>query len=324
MDPYDTSESKGSGVEGVLKPITEENAKEKVISHLLFYKALAYDNLKDSERISRYISMIEAKDDGMMIQSMDPYERTISIALELVIEERMDPWDLDLKRFARYYMRRLEAEHLIDLPIAGKLYSMVWSLLEIKSEHLLEAATNTVEDNDPYLYGGIDDFFSDFVIDDETTKEEDDIPFSEVVISAPTPPIHEPVRRKAAKRPATLMELINALEKIRKEVIKYRRKRSLNKEMTEEYRKQFEKLLRSEVHKDDIKAEMSEVMERIIGLSKNGEYRISIRDLLPKNFTKWDVLMVFVAILHLTKEDMISVYQDSFPYGEIYVEPKSK
>ena len=174
---------------------------DKIVSHLLFHKALSGDNIRGTERINRYIEMVHEIEEGRTVLEDDPYERTISIAFELLLEERMNPWDIDLARFADFYLRRLDAEHLIDLRSAGRVIRQVWSILRIKSERVLDLAmAEDFDDDDPY-----DDVYLDFMDFDAETD------YKTALLQAPEAPINNLIRRAGSKRPATLMELITAL-----------------------------------------------------------------------------------------------------------------
>ncbi len=286
----------------------KDSIADRIVSHLLFHKALSGDNIKGSKRINRYIEMVHELEEGRDVYENDPYERTISIAFELLMEERLDPWDLDLAKFADFYVRRLDAEHLIDLRSAGRLIRHVWSILRIKSEDLLNyALTEYEEDYDPY-----EEVILDFLDDYDEESE-----YADMVLATPNPPIDNMVRRKGAKRPATLMELISALEVVKTEVKSYRRERVAKDKWKKLYKNRANDLIDSEMHKDDIQTEKRVVMEKLINLPTGGE--IPLRELLPDKFSKLELLAIFVPLLHLAKEELIKMYQKPFPNGMIFV-----
>ncbi len=89
-----------------------------VINHLLFHKSLI-DEKDDAVKINHYIDMLQKADEGEHISIEDPFERSIAIAFELVIQQHLNPWDIDLVNFSTIYLKRAKEEK-IDLILAGK------------------------------------------------------------------------------------------------------------------------------------------------------------------------------------------------------------
>ena len=66
-----------------------------VINHLLFHKSLI-DEKEDATRINHYVNMLQKADEGEHISIEDPFDRSIAIAFELVMQQHQYPKDLDV------------------------------------------------------------------------------------------------------------------------------------------------------------------------------------------------------------------------------------
>jgi len=68
-------------------------------------------------------------------------------------------------------------------------------------------------------------------------------------------------------------------------------------------------------HKEDIENDIKNVMEKLSKL--NGE-AVPLREL----FDGKDIVAVLLPLLFLAKDGLIEVWQENFPYGEIYIKLK--
>jgi len=266
---------------------------EEVLNHLIFHQAM-YD--EDNERIGEYIKMVEEMKTGVHVLSKDPVDRAIAIAFELVLDNHMDPWKIDLKKFAELYIERIKDDDIIDFVTAGKIIFMAWSILHIKSEQAVERIK--VREKEYYYepYDAIDWLFG----------EEPSMNFNEEIIPVENiPEIHPPVRRKE-KRKVTLIELIRALESTRKIVEVKKRRKSVSNAI--------EINLSERVHEDEEERDINLVWERICELDKEEFYM----DEIIVNRTREEYLTVFLSLLFLMKRKKV-ILEQSYPYGPIKV-----
>ena len=84
----------------------------EVINHLLFHKSLI-DEKDDATRINHYVNMLQKADEGEHISIKNPFDRSIAIAFELVIQQHLNPWDIDLVKFSTIYLKRAKDEKSI-------------------------------------------------------------------------------------------------------------------------------------------------------------------------------------------------------------------
>ena len=165
---------------------------EEIEQHLLFHKALTED-VESFERINGYMNILTQAEGGERLE--DPVDESIRSVFSLVIENGIDPWEIDLSEFVRIYAGRVAADR-VDMIVAGKLMLMAWKVLRLQSD----ATRDKVEPREP-----------EFEIPDDFFFEENEGLF--------VPPVsfreayaREPVRR------VTMYELIDAFEEARDEI----------------------------------------------------------------------------------------------------------
>lgn len=256
--------------------------KEEIINHIINGR----EKLYMEGNIQKYIDMVQNK-----IFMKNPFDRAISAIFELVIEKEIDPRHIDLISFSKLYIEKLKKEG-IDLFVSGKILLMAWKILRMQSEEIIKNMERKEEEYEyeiPEWYGEDDIFYyTQKVIHDEL-------------------PIERKIRR-VPQRKVTLIELINAFEEAR-EQIKKRRRRSREKEWNNVNASDT-------VHKEDIEEDMKIVMEK---LSKLNGRAIPLKELYN---TKEEMLSMLLPLLFLAKEGRIVIWQNSFPYGEIYIKLK--
>ena len=281
-------------------------SEQQLVNHLLFHKALIAED-GDNERVNDYIRLVKERGQGHHVGIEDPFDRSISLAFELVLDQGMDPWAIDLVSFTSLYMDRVRKGAEIDLITAGKLLHMAWSILRLQSEKLRQSAEPPVvvepEPEDPWAD-----------IDASWAEDDPDRAYNERILQGQEDVLDEKVRHKGDRK-VTLMELVEALEEARREA-------DLRATIVE--KREAEKAHRSAVrrgkaegaaHKEDPESDIREVWERILG--KNG-VPIPITSIQER--TKDDMVRTLVSILFLARENKIRIWQENFPYGMIYVQ----
>lgn len=258
--------------------------REEIINHIINGR----EKLYMEGNIQKYIDMVQNK-----IFMKNPFDRAISAIFELVIEKEIDPCHIDLISFSKLYIEKLREEG-IDLFVSGKILLMAWKILRMQSEEIIRNMEKKEEEYEyeiPEWYGEDDIFYyTQKVMQDEL-------------------PIERKIRR-VPQRKVTLIELINAFEEAR-EQIKRRRERRRSKE------KEWNNVNASDtLHKEDIEEDMKIVMEK---LSKLNGRAIPLRKLYNN---KDEMLSMLLPLLFLAKEGRIVIWQNSFPYGEIYIKLK--
>ena len=277
----------------------------EVVRHLLFHKSLLSES-DAGERINQYLALLKESKEGEHITIKDPFDRSLALAFELVLAEHMDPWDIDLARFAALYLEQVRQRPEIDLITAGRLLVMAWTILKLQSE---EAKARAEPPPPPPEPEPVDEWFGV----EAATGEEADYMFTHGVIEGEAP-LDEKIRHHGDRK-VTLFELVEALEDARREA-ELRATLAVEREAARALRK--EKAggsVQGRVHKEDQERDVAEVWERILG--RNG-HPIPITDLQGR--TRDELVKTFVSVLFLARQNRVKLWQDDFPYGPIYVQ----
>ncbi|MEA3199910.1 MAG: segregation and condensation protein [Thermoplasmata archaeon] len=285
-------------------------SEQQLVNHLLFHKAMITEG-RENDRLNEYIRLVKERGQGQHVAIEDPFDRSISLAFELVLDQGMDPWSIDLVKFTGLYMARVREGAQIDLLTAGKLLHMAWSILRMQSEHLRERAEPPPPPPEPEM--GWDD-----ITDLSELPSDVDAAYNQRVLGAdPDDLLDEKVRHKGDRK-VTLMELVSALEEARREA-ELRTAMAESREALKTQRRAAGRgRAQNAAHKEDQDADIKEVWERILG--RNG-IPIPITDIQAKS--REDVVKTLVSVLFLAREQKIRVWQEDFPYGMIFIQNPS-
>ena len=263
---------------------------EELEQHLLFHRALADDD-ESLRRLGGYMDILSRAESGERLQ--DPVDESIRAVFSLVLENGMDPWEIDLSQFVRMYEAKVSSDSF-DMIVAGKLLLMAWRILRMQSESTRERSEPPVE----VFEEEVDD---SFFYDDEP-------------MYVPEVSFREAYQREPV-RPVTMYELIDAFEDARKEIEIQRERERVRAELRAKEPKTFQ----NKAHEEDDEQDIEAVWRRI---EKLGTGQISIRDLYTGSLD--ENLTVFVSVLHLVRDGRLAVWQDDLPNGEIYIEIKTE
>lgn len=310
MSPDDGSQGKESAqlrLVQVERPAPSETTLQTatVVRHLLWHKAMIGDD-DDGRRLTEYIEMVSQSQDGEHVSQKDGFHRDLAIAFELVIQHHLDPWDLDLSKFAQMYLKEAQTRG-VDIVTAGRILLMAWTVLKLQSDEVAErAVTANAQAEEAPAWEDLPDWgFSD-----------DQVSYNERVLGLPRAPIDEKIRHKGDRR-VTLMELIGAFEEVHQEA----QQRLVLNEQKLQARLSLRRKMRGRVggmmHKDDLEAEIAETWQRVLDYPATPVPFSSLYEHTPM-----DVVQTFNAVLFLAKMGRVGVTQEDFPYGEIWLTPK--
>jgi len=275
-----------------------------VINHLLFHKALI-DEKDDAIRINQYVDMAQKSNEGEHISIDNLFDRSIAIAFELVIKNQLNPWDIDLVSFSSMYLKRAKEEK-IDLITAGRIIYMAWRVLKLQSDNLVVSMEKQEEQYEPLGWGDIPS--------EIWLTKDDAYSYTSLVMNMPESPLDEPLRRDA-KRKVSLIELLNAFDQARKESEEHQLLEQQRKEERERLEESARKRMKGTAHEDHLEEDLRVVWERI---KKFQNKTISIMDICEKDGRE-ELIKILVSVLFLAYENKISVHQQKFPYGKIYI-----
>lgn len=270
-----------------------------VINHLLFHKAIA-DHDEDTNRFNEYLSMVH---EGEHIAIKDPFDRSIALAFDLVVQAKMNPWDIDLVKFSTLYLENAR-ERKIDLVTAGRIILLAWTVLKLQSEDLLRRTQERKEEAENLTWEDIPDW----------GLSGPELDFTQRVRMSPRAPIDERVWHEGDRK-VTLMELVDAFETARKESEARALFAAGREAFKAKLKAEGQERFRNRVHREDLEADLKVVWDRILG--RNGT-AIPLRELYESRDV-WDFVTTFNSVLFLRRELKIELWQDNFPYGPIYV-----
>lgn len=297
----------------------DEPTKE-VIQHLTFHKSII-DEERNDDRINDYIDIIKDMkdlDDGGPDISNDPFESAIASIFKLVIEEKMDPWEIDLISFTDMYLSQAKQKENIDFIVAGQLVNMAWSVLKMQCEHVLNSAEDEKKEEEQFEDNPEGDFFNDWEMMDEGMydmyEEPEDVDYEEEVIEEDKAPLEKAVRREE-KKPVSLIQLVDAFEDAKKEA-KYREKMErIRKEKKKEREEKLEKQKEeydTHSHQENLQHDLSLIWSRICCY----EQKVITLNMIHDNRKK-DIITAMRSVLFLNKQDKINIKQLEYPNGQI-------
>ncbi|MGM0404886.1 MAG: hypothetical protein ACQEQM_01930 [Thermoplasmatota archaeon] len=289
----------------------EDDVKKEVVNHLIFHKSLIDEN-RSGERINDYLEMVDGMNGEYHI-SNDPFENAIASIFKLVIDENLDPWNIDLVSFTTMYLEQAQNKETIDFIVAGQLVNMAWSILKMQCEETLLSAENGEEEE--FVQ---DEFISQWeCFDYDMYDEPEDLDYEQEVLQDDEPILEKAVRREE-KKPVSLIQLVDAFEEARKES-KYREKmerlRKENKQQREEERARVKENYDTKAHKEDIYHDIALTWERICWYQTD---ELTF-DMIHDNRLR-DLVTTLVSVLFLNNKKKIKVEQEFYPDGPINIE----
>jgi segregation and condensation protein A len=276
----------------------------EVINHLLFHKSLI-DEKDDSARINHYVSMLQKTDEGEHISIENPFDRSIAIAFELVMQQHLNPWDIDLVSFSTMYLKRAKEEK-IDLMTAGRIIYMAWKILKLQSNNLVVTMEKQEETYEPFGWGDIPT--------EMYLTNDDAYSYTNLVMNMPEPPLDEPLRRDA-KRKVTLIELLDAFDQAKKESEEFQILDQQRREERERLAERARKRMKGTAHEDHLEEDIQTIWKRIENQPKK---TLTLMDICERK-GKEELIKVLMSVLFLAMDNKIILFQRKFPYGKIFI-----
>lgn len=303
---FDLDPPEGTGV--VEGDEIDTEAALDIVNHLLWHKALI-DEQDDGTRLDEYIDLVRASEKGEHLTIRNDFDKSIAIAFELVLQEHLNPWKIDLGEFSRMYLTRAKEEN-VELVTAGRIILMAWTVLKLQSDAMVELAERLAAppveepDMDFLDWGDIGDWDHD----DEGYE------YTRRVTHSPIAPIDEKVRRKGASRKVTLMELVDAFEEVRREAEQRQVMMAERERLRKLWKKQSNDSVTEMMHSDDPEEDQRAIWSRISSL--NGSF-IPLGVLHEPHID--DFTTAFTSVLFLAADRKVDLWQHDFPHGAILV-----
>ena len=223
---------------------------------------------------------------------LDKFEGPLDLLLYLIRKNEIDIYDIPIAKITRQYLDYIEIMRMLDLDVAGEFVIMAATLIRIKSKLLLPRKDDTDEE-DPreQLILALLEYKkykeASGHLKNLETRERDILKRTDFTI-VDTSPQEEFVME------ATVFDLLTAFKKV-----------------MEEYSREDH----HDVVREDIKVE--DRIDHIIEVLK-GRDGATFRDLLPEVPIRMMIIVTFIAILELVKQNMIAARQ-SAQLGELRI-----
>jgi len=227
--------------------------------------------------------------DKEMIELMVSQPSWEDVLVRIVVEEKMDPWDIDIARLADAFMQYLERMQKLDLRVPARFILIASILLRMKSDVLEEEREKVlIPEGEREVKGG-----------EETEK------------LAKIPPLQPPAERVPVRN-VTLEELIYALKK----AFEVRERRKIRREKR---RSAVEEIVR--VEEEDITERVRALLEQIMNILEEMEREEVEFTRLVGEWKRERIVKTLVPVLHLSQEGKISCQQPEL-FEEIYIKLK--
>ena len=269
---------------------------QAILNHLLFHKSLISE-VDSGNRINRYLSMLSEIDQGMHVAIRDPFEKSVAAAFELVLEEQLDPWEIDLVQFTKLYLEKVQKDGVVNFVTAGKLVFLAWSILKLQSDKVLLDAMP------PEPEVPTDGWDLDLYRDPE------DLDYNHLILQGARMPLNEAIRREG-RRAVTLMELMDAFDEARREAEIQVQLNALRESAVQRFAPNFHQ----KVHGEDVAEDIGLTWSRLCRFDGGA---VPLSSLVAGGI--WDEVTVFMSVLYLVQLRKIRLWQKDFPHGEIYV-----
>jgi len=214
-----------------------------------------------------------------------------SIIYDLVQQEGMNPWDIDVSKLANLYLDCVKTIN-IDLKTSGKVVLAAAILLRIKSNRLVGADLNEF---DRLLASGeevYDELEQQLVAGEQRA-------IAENIELVPRTPQLRP-------RKVSVYDLVRALEK----ALEVKKRRLFN---------QIEPgNLVIPKRNFDLGKETDALYQRIMNALSQTNTHATFSSFLPANHTKIEKIFTFIPLLHLSHQQKIALAQQE-QFGEIFI-----
>ncbi|MFQ5975388.1 MAG: segregation/condensation protein A [Candidatus Hydrothermarchaeales archaeon] len=208
----------------------------------------------------------------------------IDMLIDLVVNEELDPWDIDIEEVAHKFLEEINKMQKINLRLSGKTLLTSSILLRMKSEDLIPPPEEYVEE--------IEDFDWDTEYIDFDTLQTMGIPM-----------------QRRTQQTTSLFDLVNALQKALNE-------ETLRKNFPK--RERVKRKLILQVDEEDFKERIDATYARIKNLAVHGDI-LHLSDILngeKDNRTRF--VEVILTLLYLDSQHKIKIWQEKL-FGEIFI-----
>lgn len=224
--------------------------------------------------------------DKELIELMISQPSWEDVIVRIVVEEKMDPWDIDICRLADVFIEYIERMKILDLRIPARFILIAAILLRMKSDFLKE------KDKKKVLI----------------PEGEREIKTENIQVLAQVPPLEPPAERIPVRN-VTLEELIYALKK----AFEIQERRKIRRTKKERALKEF-----VEIEEEDITDRIKILLNTIRSILEELEKEEVEFSKIVGEWKREKIVKTLIPILHLSQEGKIS-YEQPELFEEIYI-----
>lgn len=220
-----------------------------------------------------------------------------TIIFDLIRENKMDPWDIDLSVLAGRFLEMLKKFKEIDFRISGKILLAAAIMLRLKSNKLFD---DYIADFDRMINSNdnmTDEFYEELeaeAADRGLPEDKDDF---KLIPRTPQP----------RKRKVSVFDLVDALEK----ALEVQERRAARP-------KAIAPKVEAPKGHTDISLIIESVYNKVIAHYEQSSSRLSFSQLIPSE-SKEDKVYTFIPLLHLDNQRKLDLNQEQH-FGEIYID----
>lgn len=297
----------GYGAAEETSPIQYEGyAVDEVMAHLRWFQHIVADG-ESRMNVKEMIGIVEDMSRGLHIPAKDPFHKAAAVAFELVVQNHLNPWEIDLQKFTALFRERYKDEDDIDFITTGKLYVLAWEILRRQSEQILHSAEDRFrpKPEESQAAEGIPEWMSD----------DQDFQFTSAVLEGAGPEMVPAVFHPGVRK-VSLVDLLKAFKDASKDA------ETLQVLRVEQEKERLrmsgvrETAVRGMLHKEDIQEACRSLWEL---LQKQGTAVVTLHQLARSD--AWEPQVeALMASLFLARQGRIFLWQDRFPTGTISVQ----
>lgn len=218
------------------------------------------------------------------IESMVAKPTWKQILMDLILTERIDPWNIDICKISDSFLAKVREMKKVDLLVPANVILAASILLRYKSGFLRLYEPQPVQETLP--------------MEEQYVPEE----MPQLVMSSRIPP----------KRQISLEELTSEIER----VIKYE-----NNVYVPKHKGGIEEVVNFTLTQEDIEKKMDDVYEKI--KKDADETGWVLFSNLIRDYESRDVVYALLSVLHLTQREIVDIKQDEL-FGELFIHLNKK
>lgn len=223
-----------------------------------------------------------------------------TIIYDLVKQEKMDPWDLDITRLAKRFLEMIKKLKEMDFRVSGRIVLASAILLRLKSNKLMDEDINELD----RLIATDDNMEENFYEELQQEMEGQEEPQSNATKKKDYNLI--PRAPQPRKRKISVYDLVDALDKALE--VKTRRDKKQPAEAPE---------VKPPEKKIDMSVVIEDIFNRIKDHYTSNKDHLTFSQLLPSESAE-DKVYTFLPLLHLTNQRKIDLDQKKH-FGEINI-----